>query len=686
MLNRARIRASLSKLGSFTTTYYRFARNLFMRRCTFFFSALVLTVFVALPLAARAQFHEPTKEELSMTTDPKAPGAAAVYLNYEERADDQLHYHSVYARIKVLTEKGKDLATVNLPYVRGEQKIAGIQARTIHPDGTVVPLVGKPEDLLAVKTKDKTIGQRVFSLPSVEVGSILEYEYDVRYDDDVVSSPYWEIQKKYFVHKAHYFFAPAKDIEDISDAHGNMAHTLLYWHQLPQGDKVVEDAMGRFSIDLEDIPGAPDEEYMPPMDAFLFQVLFYYTSAHDAAGFWDAEAKRWSKDVDHFAEPSKAIQAAVAGIVAPGDSDVQKAQKLYTAVQALDNTDFSRARGKAELKAMGLKVAKRAEDTWAQKSGSKQDITLLYLAMLRAAGIQAFDMKVVDRNRSLFQPSYLDFDQLDDDVILTNLGGKDVVLDPGEKMCPFGVTSWVHQGAGGVRQITNGRAGSMTPLMPYTANTITRLGDVTIDASGGVTGSFRVVMTGQPALHWRQMMLENDENEVKKEFDSDLEELVPEGVSAHLDHFLGMDDENTNLMAMVKVEGTLGAQAGKRVLLPGFFFESRARQPFVQQAERKAPVDMHYSSRVVDQITYHLPAGMSVEGAPKDDHILWTGNADLITKTAQEPGKITVARALVQGFIGLNADQYKDLRGFYQKVAASDQQQLVLTQAAVAKN
>src|ERR1700743_168947 len=127
-----------------------------MRRCAFFCFGLLLVVFsLAVSPAARAQFHDPSKEELAMTSDPKAPGAAAVFLYYEEKSDDPLHYHSVYARVKVLTEKGKELATVNLPYVRGEQKITDIKARTIHADGKVVPLEATPEDLLARTLKDK---------------------------------------------------------------------------------------------------------------------------------------------------------------------------------------------------------------------------------------------------------------------------------------------------------------------------------------------------------------------------------------------------------------------------------------------------------------------------------------------------------------------------------------------------
>lgn len=658
-----------------------------MRLCSALrFCLLVGTIF--LPAFLRAQFQEPTKEELQMTSDPKAPGAAAVYLNIQEVTDDPLHYHSFYARIKVLQEKGKELATVELPYLRGDTKISDIKARTIHPDGTVIPLTGKPEDLLISKGGDRTIGRKVFTLPSVEVGSILEYSYQLRYDDNHYSSPFWRLQYDYFVHKEHYAFTPFKGFlkgtmnatgQTLQDARGNTVNSLIWWPQVPEGAKLVQDAMGRFSIDLTDIPAIPDEDYMPPLSAFLYHIFFYYKSAHDGGDFWVSEAKRWSKDVDHFADPSKPIKEAVAQIILPSDSELDKSKKLYKAVQQLDNTDFSRQKGQSEMKQLHIKAAKRAEDTWKQKSGTSEDITLLYLAMLRAAGLTAYDMKVVDRGNGVFQPGYLEFDQLDDDVIILSTGGKELVLDPGEKMCPFLTVHWRHSATGGIRESADGRAAAVTPEQIYTANTVQRFGDVTLDEHGTMTGNFRFIMTGQEALYWRQQALVNDEDEVKKQFDRMLQGEVPDGVEAHVEHFLGLDDPDSNLIANVKVQGALGAATSKRLLLPAFFFQARGHRPFVDRDKRIEPVDMHYAERLTDQVLYHLPAGVTVEGSPQDAKILWSPNAQLNVKVVTDAGKITIARSLARGFTFLKADQYQDLRGFYQKVAANDQQQLVLS-------
>src|SRR5579871_460921 len=302
----------------------------------------------AWPGAVWAQFQQPTDEELKMTADPKAPGAAAVYLNYEEITDDPMHYRSVYARIKILEEKGKELATVDVPYVggsgNGDTKVTDIKARTIHADGTVIPLAGKPEDLLTAKLVDRHSSEgvmkfrrTVFNLPSVEVGSILEYRYQIRYDDNHYSSPTWDLQHEYFVHKARYWFTPFKAFlssgagtsQYLVDSKGNKVNSLIWWPHLPNGARLVQEATGRFTLDVTDIPPIPDEAWMPPIDSVMFNVRFYYKPAFNSQDFWVSEAKRWSKDVDRFAEPSKGIREAVAGLIAPTDSDLDKARKLY---------------------------------------------------------------------------------------------------------------------------------------------------------------------------------------------------------------------------------------------------------------------------------------------------------------------------------------------------------------------
>jgi hypothetical protein len=682
----------------------------------------LLVFAIASPNLLCAQFQQPTDAELKMTSDPKAPGAAAVYLNVEEVNDDDAHYHSIYARIKVLQEKGKELATVEIPYYtelskdtpvwmlgRFETRIDDVKARTIHADGTIIPLTGKPEDLMSVKMKSKMedvqLNRKVLNLPSVEVGSILEYYFKIRSDDNYWLPAHWEIQKPYFVHQAHYTYAPHGTFKSGSlfstDPSGGMtvSHTM-WWPVLPAGAAVKRNLSGTFTLDMIDIPPLPEEEWMPPMKNFQYKVIFYYQFAEWTGDYWENAVKDWSKNVNSFiagpeminetvneltghpVAPSKSIREAISEFTSPADSDLEKARKLYKAVQALDNTDFSRKKTESESRQLSLRETKRAEDIWKEKSGSSEEIALLYVAMLRSAGLSAKALKVVDRETGMFDPGYRNFNQLEDTIVVLDIDGKEILLDPGEKMCPFQSLHWKHSNATGFLQGSDGKTPKNTPGQNYPDNNTTRRGDLTLDSQGGVQGTLRFAMIGQEALKWRQIALRNDEDEVKKQFDKWLETIVPDGVEAHIDHFSGLDNPDVNLVAFVNAKGTLGTATSKRLLLPGFFFETRGSHPFVNAENRQEPVDMHYSEEVEDEVVYHLPDGLKVEGAPQDGKISWPSKAILSTSTMPMRGKVTISRTMARAFTFVMKDQYQDLRGFYQKVAASDQQQLVLTTAS----
>lgn len=651
---------------------------------------LLLPALVFTVTEARAQFQPPTPEELKMTVDPKYPDAAAVILNYDEKTDHVIGFKSVYMRVKVLSEKAKDLATVHVGYIRGPISIAEVSGRTIHADGTIVPLTVKPADLMLAKQGDAEIRETVFNMPAVEVGSIVEYYYQVR-AEHYCPTPHWELQREYPIRREHYSFTPCRGILDgqaglggfgVIDRHHNVINDMAWYVNLPPGKTLAPTAAHKFELTLEDIPPLRDEPWIPPVESQRYEVRFYFTPGTSGAAYWNSEAKYWLKDVDHFAEPSGGIKAVVAGIVAPTDAPLEKAKKLYAAVQGLDNTAFSRQKGKAELKAEGLKEAKRAEDTWNQKSGSPEDITLLYLAMLRAAGLNAYPMKVVNRAIGLFNVNYLYFDQLNDSVVVLNVGGKEMVLDPGQKMCPFGLASWQHSGAGGVRQTDKGTDAWITPLLGYADNVVTRRGEITMAADGSMTGKLHLSMTGQEALRWRQQAMRVDEDQLKKEFNDWLRTQLPSGVDAHVDRFMKLDDPTAELHAYATATGSLGTTTGKRMMLPASFFSFGEDRRFTEQPNRMLPVDMHFESQVKDGVLYHLPAGYTVEATPPAASVPWPQHAVFSLKTAAGPTGVTVINSLTRAFTFAQPEEYPALRDFYQKVGSTSQQQIVLIAGA----
>lgn len=636
--------------------------------------ATLLLFLATSPNLLRAQFQQPTPEELKMTADPKAPGAAAVYLNYEDNTDAQEFSHGWYERIKVLTEKGKEMATVKLPYEHDVDKLDKIEGRTIHADGTVVPLTVKPSDLMDVKTKGYQMNSIVFTLPDVDVGSILEFRVKFKRDDEWTYLPKWQVQREYFIHKAHFSYY-------------RIGYQGLVWTaHLDSTAKVVKNGPNLFTLDMTDVPPDPNEDWMPPLNTFRWRVDFFTNiEGFKPESFWENRRKDWAEWIKDFTKPTGPIKDALATIVSPGDTDEQKATKIYTAVQKLDNTDFNRTKSKAERKKENLKDIHRAEDVWKQQSGSANEIALLYAAMARAAGLKAWPAIVVDRNQAIFDMSYLSGSQLDDDIVVLELGDKSIYLDPGQKMCPFGSLHWKHTLASGFQLAEKGATFVTTPAAGLKDSVIQRVADLDIDETGSVKGTVRLVMTGPSALYWRQLTLENDEEEVKKQFNESLRDRLPEGVQADFDHFLALDDYQVNLIAIVNVNGSIGSATGKHFFLPGLFFESRASHPFVAQDKRVIPIDVHYPELDQDEVTYHLPPGFNIESSPQDANTKWPDHAVLKIHSSNKDGAVTVLRTLAYNYTLLDPADYPALHDFYLKVATADQQQLVLTRAPVTK-
>jgi hypothetical protein len=64
-----------------------------------------------------------TADELKMTEEPKAPGAAAIYLYTQVDRDDTDAAVYYYALLKVLTEEGRKYANVEIPFIKGFESV-----------------------------------------------------------------------------------------------------------------------------------------------------------------------------------------------------------------------------------------------------------------------------------------------------------------------------------------------------------------------------------------------------------------------------------------------------------------------------------------------------------------------------------------------------------------------------------
>jgi hypothetical protein len=660
-------------------------------RCTIARCLLLLSLIAVTSIARADQWTAPTAEELKMTSQPEVPGAAAVYLFKEEITDDKLHMWSKYVRLKVLTEAGKDFANVELKQYStsdyGGYSIRAIAGRTIHPDGTVIPFTGKPFDKLIQKGQGYKEMAKVFTLPDVEVGSIIEYRYELTYDDNRYISPDWFVQSDLFTRKAHYLWRPTNDSLVTSDDDGGQVTSGIAWTPiLPKGADFKQTRLpemnhdgGQLVIELNihDVPAVPDEEFMPPIESLSYRVLFYYTPYRNGDEFWKNQGKRWAKSRDKFIGPGSKVKAAVKELVADSDTQDQKLRKLYADVMKLDNTSYNRERSASEEKSEGLNEVRNTDDVWERKRGTDDQIAQLFVAMARAAGMKAYLMGITNRDRNLFLPNYYSLNQLDDDIAIVDVDGKEQYFDPGQRYCPYQQLAWKHTLVQGLRQTDGGSALAQTPYFSYKDARTDRIADLTMDERGEAAGTVTMTYRGAPALRWRQAYLRGDNTSVKADLENEMEKLMPGGMDVKVWSIKNLEEYEEPLIVGFNVKGQIASSTGKRLLVPGDIFEVNTKPAFPHE-KREIPVYFEYPNSVLDAVRVKFPATLALESVPATQQLQLEKVAAYAIASTSSATAVLIHRNFLLGDILFSPQQFPDLRAFYNKAETRDQEPIVL--------
>ena len=90
---------------------------------------------------------------------------------------------------------------------------------------------------------------------------------------------------------------------------------------------------------------------------------------------------------------------------------------------------------------------------------------------------------------------------------------------------------------------------------------------------------------------------------------------------------------------------------------------------------------MRYPTTTQDVVRLSLPAGMVVESSPTAASNELKGTAAYTLQVAAAPTSITIRRNLTVGKTFVGTETYDELRAFYGKYEAKDQESVVLTRS-----
>lgn len=618
--------------------------------------------------------------ELKMTGEPKAPGAPAIYLYRQvDRKDlgrSNTEYN--YVRIKILTEEGREHANIEIPY-RGETtNISNIRARTVHPDGAVVNFDGKVYEKMVEKTKGVQVKAKVFTVPDVQVGSIVEYHFNYDFQDGYVFDSYWPISDDLFTKKAVFSLVPYQRFSVRWD-----------WPAgLPKGaepPKMGPDKIVRMTA--TDVPAFQIEDFMPPENELRFRVIFIYSEEDfemDPVRFWRKFDKKQNDRTESFISKKKDLEATVSQIVSANDAPEAKLQKIYARVQQLRNLSYETAKSEQEQQRNKLKLPENASEVLKDGYGTADDITWTFLGLARAAGFESYGLMLSRRSEYFFNEKRMDQRELDSNAVMVKANGKEMFFDPGVLFVPYGLLPWQETDVKGMKLDKEGGSWIQTPLPDSALSQIQRTANLKLNSDdGALEGTVKLTFTGLEA--WSRRLTERNEDDAarKKYLEDELKSYIPAAIDADLSNQPDWKSTEPPLVAefQVKIPGWVSA-AGRRAVLPVGVFSAPEKQIFARE-DRVYPICFQYPFQKKDDLTVELPAGWTVSSVPqaldKDAKA-----AEYTLKVDDKKTEVHIVRSVRSDLFLVPKETYPALRTFYQLVRSGDDQQIVLQPGSVA--
>lgn len=633
-------------------------------------SKLVLAV-LALVCTVRAFATAPSEDWLPLTPQdlqfkqvPGDPAAAAVLLYYADYINyvsyrDQTEF--IYRRIKILSNAGAEYANVQIP-VLPWMKIQDLEARTIHPDGSITDFTAAPYDKLILKGRGFKVLAKAFTFPGVTPGTIIEYKY--RLHTSWVDSNQWLLQ--------HDLFAV--------DEHFSFKHPGIAMSYVVNGSdaKPVQNPES-YDLELTNVPAFHPEEQMPPDENYRASVSFFYSgwNSESAQSFWSQQAAEWSISINNFIGAFRNVARAASAGIGNASDPTEKLRRLYSRAQQVRNLTYERERTEAEEKKEKIRDNHTVADVLKHGYGTAFDVNALFVAMARASGFDASFVLVASRASRFFREDYLSGDQYDDSMAAVTLNGKTLFFDPGTRFCPFGLIRWTHSSTAGLEI---GKQRWFYTTLPSTGPDnaeVFRNVRGTLQENGTLKGEVSLTFKGVEAMERRLLAAQTDTAGRDKIMETELKQWLPPQSTVKVTDSNGWEDSENPLVVSFAVEiPAYASAAGKRLLLPANLFPTNQKSTF-EPRRRKYPIYFSYPFAEYDLTVIEIPKGYSVENMPaQTDKSEAYGQYRSGMKVADN--QIIATRSLVMRDFLFRPEKYEELRGFFGAVENADTAQVVL--------
>ena len=642
-------------------------------------SPILLTALIGLPLflgspGLAADFPPITEQERSLTAVPGEPDAPAVVL-FRKAEFLMMGYGTagrvsssllVKARTKILTEEGMSRGEVYVAH-SGFVRLLGFQGRTVLPDGRILPLAADAKFERKVSKRQKRFVTSVV-FPGVQVGAILDYQYELRFDSMFYLEPWYFSDELPVLYSEVIFKIPheVKAAAWRSDPFQVGFHTES--EQTSDGTKV--------RVWAEKLPSVPDEPFGAPFFDLAAQILLLpltYNNGYEEVALlesWESVCKIYDEQYQKAQrKEGESVRKAHEIAGRAGGGPRQRAEAIYRFVRDEIATK--------DLQGVELEEGSSVGKTLTAQKGDFAEKALLLQTMLGAAQIKARLVWAADRWRGDIDTKVVNPAWFDRVLVVAEIDGQRVFLDPSDRSLAFGQLQYSYEGTPAVIHDRKKPETIVLPETPFDQNGRRAVVDLVLDATGALSGTGELLLTGHHA--WQRIDWQNDDAATLEAWKKWLDEQYQGFVVSDVRFEERTEERTVSLTWKLaqREEDVLGDEislAPSRPLGP-------SSQPFVQTAgQRRSPVLFSYADLDEVELRLHWPEGWRVDTRPGSTRYERPLGAFLVQVEEKETERTLVYRrrlAMHHRKLG-GSNDYETVRALFAAAETSDAQLLAL--------
>lgn len=564
--------------------------------------------------------------------------------------------------VKIFNLRGRGRAAVKLPYNSSYENIRVEVARTIRKDGTVTEI--KPDaivdgSLVAGRDSFKDIRVKTLSFPALEDDCIIEYQWTMKRSKPLMPGHYWEEWRSQdfdpVITSRLSLTLPAKMVPKAS------------YHNLTVEPVVTSSEQDGTKTLVWEVKNSPALETEPLMPPFREIAAWFGVSTISS---WD-EVARW---LSGLFEPRLRtvwdIEAVVKRLIVGKTTEEEKAKAIFYWLG-------SNVRHVALDPGISGFIPHSAADVYRYEYGDSMDMAVLLITMLRKAGIDAWpaflptsDAPVIDR--SLPYPA-----QFAHCIVLAEVNGREVWLDPTAETTRFGDLPASDRGADAF-VVKDGKGGfRKTPEYGRDENGVFFDNTMTLSDDGTLEGNVFRELRGDEAMQGRLDYKYGKPDDIKESFKKSLSYL---SVGARLNGYQISDfrDNEKPLHGSYSFTAPEWANRTRKFMIfpVTFFHDEGVWTPFLK-ARRDYPIVYRgrHTLKVVTRIA--LPEGFAIEEMP-DDLSLKAPFGMFNFTYRVKGGTLLMEKRMEVWPARIPATEYDAIRKVYDQVSLERKKQVVL--------